>query len=118
MASTWTCALDGVSNESGALAALEASLAPYGTNDYLRVRLSGNVEMGTRIDADLMGERFGASLGSLTVADATVSHDYAAIAREPTVRGHVVSDLLARGEEGAAALRYALAAFDGTEIAP
>jgi hypothetical protein len=29
-----------------------------------------------------------------------------------------VSDLLARGDEGAAALRYALAAFDGTEIAP
>jgi DNA repair exonuclease SbcCD nuclease subunit len=113
-----TCALDGVTNETGALAALEASLAPYGTNDYVRVRLSGSVELGTRIDTDLMGERFGASLGSLSIVDGTVSHDYAAIAREPTVRGHVVSDLLARGEEGAAALRYALAAFDGTEIAP
>jgi DNA repair exonuclease SbcCD nuclease subunit len=113
-----TCALDGVTNENGALAALEASLAQYGIHDYVRVRLSGSVEIGTRIDTDLMGERFGASLGSLTIADATVSHDYAAIAREPTVRGHVVSDLLARGEESAAALRYALAAFDGTEIAP
>ena len=112
------CALDGVTNENGALAALETSLGPYGANDYVRVRLIGNVELGTRIDTDLMGERFGASLGSLTIADATVSHDYAAIAREPTVRGHVVSDLLARGDEGAAALRYALAAFDGTEIAP
>jgi len=30
----------------------------------------------------------------------------------------VVSDLLAGGEASADALRYALAAFDGTEIAP
>jgi hypothetical protein len=34
------------------------------------------------------------------------------------VRGHVVRDLLALGEEGSDALRYALAAFDATEIAP
>jgi hypothetical protein len=65
-----------------------------------------------------METRFGATLGSLAIADATVAHDYASIAREPTVRGHVVSDLLAGGEASADALRYALAAFDGTEIAP
>ena len=52
------------------------------------------------------------------MSDATIAYDYASLAREPTVRGHVVRDLLEAGEEGEAALRYALAAFDGTEIAP
>jgi hypothetical protein len=65
-----------------------------------------------------MEERFGASLGSLAIEDATVAYDYASIAREPTVRGHVVRDLLELGEAGEPALRYALAAFDGAEIAP
>ena len=60
----------------------------------------------------------GATLGSLGIEDATVAYDYASIAREPTVRGHVVRDLLERGSEGEAALRYALAAFDASEIAP
>ncbi len=113
-----TCALDGASNETAALACVESSLAAYAKNDYVRLRLAGNVEPGTRLDTDLMGERFAAHLGSLEIVDATVSYDYATIAREPTVRGHVVADLLARGEGSAAALRYALAAFDGTEIAP
>jgi hypothetical protein len=65
-----------------------------------------------------MEDRFGTALGSLAIEDATIAYDYASIAREPTVRGHVVRDLLELGEDGDAALRYALAAFDGAEIAP
>jgi DNA repair exonuclease SbcCD nuclease subunit len=112
------CGLSGVTNENAAFACVEAALAPYGTNDYVRLRLRGDVAPGTRIDTVLMEERFGAGVGSLAVEDRTVAHDYESIAREPTVRGHVVRDLLDAGEEGAAALRYALAAFDGAEIAP
>jgi hypothetical protein len=84
----------------------------------VRVRLTGSVAPRTRIDPDLMTDRFGPSLGSLAIVDATVAHDYAAIAREPTVRGHVAHDLLEGGPEAEAALRYALAAFDGADIAP
>jgi DNA repair exonuclease SbcCD nuclease subunit len=113
-----TCRLDGATSEYAALACLEPALAPFGTSDYVRLRLTGSVAPGTRLDVELMAERFGATLGSLAIVDATVAHDYAAIAREPTVRGHVVADLLAGGDESLAALRYALAAFDGTEIAP
>jgi DNA repair exonuclease SbcCD nuclease subunit len=113
-----TCALDGVTNEHSALAAIEPALALYGNDDYVRLRLTGSVAPNTRLDLDLMTERFGGALGSLSIVDATTAHDYAAIAREPTVRGHVVSDLLDGGEESAEALRYALAAFDGVEIAP
>jgi DNA repair exonuclease SbcCD nuclease subunit len=100
------------------LAKIDATLAPYGANDYVRLRVFGSVLPGMRIDCDDLVSRCGATLGSLEIVDATVAHDYAAIAREPTVRGHVVRDLLALGDEGRAALRYALAAFDGTEIAP
>jgi len=113
-----SCALDGSPSEHAALASVEAALAPYGALDYVRLSLTGSVAPGTRLDPELMETRFGATLGSLAIADATVAHDYASIAREPTVRGHVVSDLLAGGEASADALRYALAAFDGTEIAP
>jgi DNA repair exonuclease SbcCD nuclease subunit len=113
-----SCELDGATSEHAALGALESALAPYGANDYVRLRLTGSVAPGTRVDVDLMTERFAGALGSLAISDATTAHDYAAIAREPTVRGHVVSDLLEGGEESAMALRYALAAFDGSEIAP
>jgi DNA repair exonuclease SbcCD nuclease subunit len=112
------CDLRGVTHETGAFACLETALAPYGPSDYVRLRLNGDVAPGTRLDTALMEEQFGATLGSLTVEDRTISHDYESIAREPTVRGHVVRDLLDRGPEGEAALRYALAAFDGTDIAP
>lgn len=113
-----TCDLAGASSEHAVFASVEASLADCNRSDYVRVRLGGSVQDGTRIDTDLLAERYGATLGSLEIVDATVGHDYAALALEPTVRGHVVRDLLARGEAGTAALRYALAAFDGTEIAP
>jgi hypothetical protein len=112
------CDLHGVTHENAAFACLEATLAPYGPSDYVRLRLSGDVAPGTRLDTALMEEKFGATLGSLAIEDRTVSHDYESIAREPTVRGHVVRDLLDRGPGGEAALRYALAAFDGAEIAP
>ncbi len=112
------CDLTGVGNEQAVFAHVEPHLAGLGADDYVRVRLGGGVLAGTRIDAALLEERLGVTLGSLEVVDATVAHDYEAIALEPTVRGHVVRDLLARGDEGRTALRYALAAFDGVEIAP
>jgi DNA repair exonuclease SbcCD nuclease subunit len=112
------CSLDGVTSEYDAMQRLEAGLATLGKRDYVRVQLIGSIAPGTRLDADLMAERFGGDLGSLSVVDATHAHDYASIAREPTVRGHVVADLLEGGDESLAALRYALAAFDGAEIAP
>lgn len=112
------CDLAGAASEQQVFACIEPLVAPYGANDFVRVRLRGSVLDGTRVDAALLEERLGASLGSLEILDGTVAHDYAAIAREPTVRGHVVRDLLARGDAGLPALRYALAAFDGAEIAP
>ncbi len=112
------CDLHGVTNENAAFACIETALAPYGGHDYVRLQLRGDVAPGTRLDTALMEERFGAALGSLALEDRTVAYDYASIAREPTVRGHVVRDLLERGPGGEAALRYALAAFDGLEIAP
>jgi DNA repair exonuclease SbcCD nuclease subunit len=112
------CNLDGVTNENGAFERLEKALATFGQDDFVRVRLGGNVSPGTRLDTALMAERLGSTLGSLGIEDATVAYDYASIAREPTVRGHVVRDLLERGPEGEAALRYTLAAFDATEISP
>jgi DNA repair exonuclease SbcCD nuclease subunit len=113
-----SCALDGATSEHAALASVETALEPYGALDYVRLNLTGSVAPGTRLDTELMEGRFGPALGSLSIVDATIAHDYAAIAREPTVRGHVVSDLLAGGDASADALRYALAAFDGAEIAP
>lgn len=113
-----TCDLAGASSEHAVFASIESLLVDCSRSDYVRVRLAGGVQGGTRIDTELIAERLGATLGSLEIVDTTVAHDYAAIALEPTVRGHVVRDLLARGDAGAVALRYALAAFDGTEIAP
>jgi DNA repair exonuclease SbcCD nuclease subunit len=112
------CDLAGVTNEHAAFERLEASLGSFGSADYVRVRLTGTVEPGTRLDHGLMEERFGGGLGSLAIRDATVAFDYAAIALEPTVRGHVVRDLLALGAAAEPALRLALEAFEGAEIAP
>jgi DNA repair exonuclease SbcCD nuclease subunit len=114
----YACDLSGVTSEHGAFAKLEPLLAECGRDDYVRLSLHGGVAPGTRLDTALMAERLGASLGSLAIEDGTVAHDYASIAREPTVRGHVVRDLLERGPEAETALKYALAAFEGSEIAP
>ena len=114
-----TCNLDGAASEHAVLGAIERTLEGCGVNDYVRLRLTGGPETGTRIDAALIVERFGGALGTLEVGDETIAHDYGSIAREPTVRGRVVRDLLelARSSdteaasEANAALRYALAAF-------
>jgi len=112
------CDLGGESNEHAAFERIETTLEPYGRQDFVRLVLRGDVVPGTRIDTALITERCGEHLGSLAVEDETIGYDFAAIAREPTVRGIVVRDLLDRGPQEAQALRYALAAFDGTEIAP
>ncbi|MBV8371021.1 MAG: metallophosphoesterase [Candidatus Eremiobacteraeota bacterium] len=114
--------LDDAASEHAVLAALETALTPYDRDDFLRVRLHGTVAPGTRIDRDLIADRFGGSLGALELTDVTVSADYAAIAREPNVRGRAVADLLQQAEDGdedaRAALRYAVAAFAGSELRP
>lgn len=113
-----TADLAGASSEQSVFATIGPLLATYGKDDFVRLALAGGVLAGTRVDTALLEERFGPGLGSLAVRDTTVTHDYAALALEPTVRGHVVRDLLAQGVAGEAALRYALAAFEGAEIAP
>jgi hypothetical protein len=84
--------------------------------------LHGVVEQGTRVDRELLAERAGGRLGALELVDRTAAADYAALAREPNVRGHVVGDLLERARAGDAdadrALTYLVAAFAGAEIAP
>ena len=115
-------ALADAASEHAVLAALETALAEYGRDDYLRVHLRGTVAPGTRIDRDLITDRFGGFLGAIDVADETLATDYDAIAHEPNVRGRAVAELLARAQGGdddaRAALRYAVAAFDGAEPAP
>jgi exonuclease SbcD len=114
--------LDGATNERAVLAALESALEGYGSNDYVRVRLQGAVARGTRLDRDLLTERCAGRLAALEITDKTIAADYAEIARQPNVRGHVVRDLRARAHAGDAdaerALSYVVAAFEGAEIAP
>ncbi len=109
-------------SEHAVLAAVESALEPYGRTDYLRLRLHGTVAPSTRVDRELIADRCGAALGALELNDETVAADYAALAREPNVRGRALADLLALAAEGhadaRAALRYAVAAFDGAEVAP
>jgi exonuclease SbcD len=109
-------------SEHAVLAALETALTPFGRDDYLRVRLRGTVAPGTRVDRDLIADRFGGFLGAIEVVDETFAADYAALAHEPNVRGRAVGELLARArggdEDARAALRYTVAAFDGAEPAP
>lgn len=120
------CDLSGASAEPAVLSAVEAALDGCGANDYLRLRLVGQPLAGTRVDAALIAERYGGALGALDVHDESVAYDYEAVAREPTVRGRAVRDLLAlahsadaeRAADAKRALRYCLAAFDGAAIAP
>jgi hypothetical protein len=121
-----TCDLAGSTSEHDVLARAAKSLDGCGAGDYVKLRLGGLVAPGTRVDVDLLGERLGSSLGALDVEDKTVPCDFDALAREPTVRGRAVADLLgiARGSdperaaEAEHALRYAVAAFEGMPIAP
>jgi DNA repair exonuclease SbcCD nuclease subunit len=102
--------------------AVEATLDGAGTHDYVRLRLRGVLERGTRLDRDLLLERYGAALGGLELIDETMIADYAALGEEPNVRGHAIADLLglrAAGDPNAeAALRALVAAFDGADIVP
>jgi exonuclease SbcD len=115
-------ALEDAASEHAVLAAVEPALAAYGRDDYLRLRLHGTVAPSTRVDRELILDRCGGALGALEIVDETVAADYTALAREPNVRGRAVADLLALAAEGhadaRAALRYAVAAFQGTEVAP
>ncbi|GAC1416007.1 MAG: DNA repair exonuclease [Candidatus Velthaea sp.] len=114
--------LEGASSEHAVIAAIEDALAPYGGDDFLRVRLQGAIERGTRIDREMLAERCGTNLGALDVLDKTIAADYAALAREPNVRGHAIGDLLAAAKGGDAdaerALAFVVAAFEGAAIAP
>jgi DNA repair exonuclease SbcCD nuclease subunit len=117
------CDLSGVGHEHAAAARIEKVLSPLGRRDYVRLRLTGQTAHGTRLEPGSLRERFESALGSLELSDRTSSFDYELISREPTVRGHVVRDLLALARDDGSelageALRYALAAFDGAEIAP
>jgi DNA repair exonuclease SbcCD nuclease subunit len=120
------CDLDGAGHEHAVFERIEAALDGYGSGDYVRLRVRGALGEGARVDRALLEERFGTTLGSLDIADDTRAYDYERLAAEKTVRGHVVRDLLeaSRGNDPAdariaeEALRYALAAFDGAEIAP
>jgi DNA repair exonuclease SbcCD nuclease subunit len=113
-----SCDVSGCTTDREICSNVAQTVSAFGPLDHVRLRLGGSVLPGTRIDRDDLVSECAQHLGSLDIVDATVAHDYAAIAREPTVRGHVVRDLLALGDEGLPALRYALAAFDGTAIAP
>jgi DNA repair protein SbcD/Mre11 len=118
--------LNGVAHEQAAFERVAAALEGCGARDFVRLRLTGTLAPGTRLDPALIDERFGAGLGSLETADATRAFDYDQIAREPTVRGHVVRDLLeamrsldaGEASRAEAALHYALDAFDGAPIRP
>jgi DNA repair exonuclease SbcCD nuclease subunit len=109
-------------SEHFVLGALEAALAPYGRDDFLRVRLVGTIAPGTRVDRDLIADRFGSAVGAIEIADDTIAADYAGIAREPNVRGRAVADLLALADAGdadaRAALRLTVEAFAGSELRP
>ena len=82
--------------------------------------MRGAVERGTRIDRALLAERCSGSLGGLELLDRTLSADYAALAREPNVRGRALAELLERGadEDARRAMGLVVAAFDGAEIRP
>jgi DNA repair exonuclease SbcCD nuclease subunit len=102
--------------------AVEDALGGAGSSDYVRMRLRGALERGTRLDRDLLVERYGAIVGGIEMIDETTIADYAALGEEPNVRGHAIADLLAQREAGnpsaEGALRALVAAFDGSEIAP
>lgn len=120
------CDLSAAASDHDVFERVSTALDTFGSNDFVRLRLTGATMAGTRIDKELMIDRCGASLGALEIIDDSVGYHYESLAREPTVRGRVVRDLLELGDaddperaaRARAALRYALAAFDGREIAP
>lgn len=115
-------ALHDAASEHAVLAAVDTALQELSRDDYVRLRLHGTVAAGTRVDRELIVDRYASDVGAVDVVDETVAADYAALAREPTVRGRAVDDLLRLAERGdpdaRAALRYTVAAFAGSELAP
>jgi DNA repair exonuclease SbcCD nuclease subunit len=114
--------LSGAGSEHAIGVAFEGALGDAGRTDYVRIRLRGALERGTRLDRDLLLDRYGNAVGGLEIIDETTIADYAALGDEPNVRGHAIADLLAQRAAGNpdadGALRALVAAFDGTEIAP
>ncbi len=117
-----TIELDGAPSEHAIGKAFEEKLSGCGGHDYVRLRLTGAIARGTRLDRELLADRYGAPLGGLELIDETRIADYESLAEEPNVRGHAIADLLERRTAGdrdaEAALRVLVAAFDGVEIAP
>jgi DNA repair exonuclease SbcCD nuclease subunit len=109
--------LDGATDERAVIARVERALVGTSHRDYVRATLHGAVEPGTRVDRTLLAERFGGWLGALDLIDRTVAADYAALAREPNVRGRAIAELLGSNDpEAARALAFVASAFDGREI--
>jgi DNA repair exonuclease SbcCD nuclease subunit len=109
--------LDGAADEGVVLWRVGEALQACGGNDFVRLTLHGTLEPGTRVDTALIADRSGTGLGSLDLVDRTAVADYAALAREATVRGRAVAELLAsRDPDAPAALRLIASAFDGREI--
>ena len=120
------CVLSDADGESAVERALTKTLEDLGPNDYARVRIQGTVAHGVQIDTPALAEKLGEKIGALELVDQTVGVDYDRLAAEPTVRGRVMRDLLAltrgedseRAEAATAALRFTVAAFEGTPIQP
>ena len=120
------CSLEGVGDDHALRAAIERALEGFTRDDYVRLKLTGAVQPGVRIEKASIIEDHATTLGALQLEDATVAHDYERVAQEPTVRGRVVRELLqARrspdvraAADAERALHIALAAFDGLEVAP
>jgi DNA repair exonuclease SbcCD nuclease subunit len=114
--------LDRAASEHAIGRAVEDALSGAGSHDYVRMRLYGALDRGTRLDRELLGERYGSAVGGLELIDETTIADYEALGEEPNVRGHAIADLLALRAAGnpsaERALRTLVAAFDATEIAP
>jgi DNA repair exonuclease SbcCD nuclease subunit len=120
------CAVDGASDDRAIAAALAATLAPYGADDFVRVRLTGLVAPATRVEVDALADAH-PELGALELVDETTACDPDELAQEPTVRGHSVADLLrtartasdpSAAADAERALRFVALAFTGGEVAP
>ena len=96
-----TCDLGGASSEHMVIERATKLLEGFGQNDFVKLTLAGMVMPGTRVDGRLLEERLEPALGALAIEDTTIAEDYEEIAREPTVRGRVMLDLLevARGPD-------------------
>jgi DNA repair exonuclease SbcCD nuclease subunit len=122
-----TIPCDGATDDRAIKTTVAAALAAFGTDDFVRARLTGMTAPGTRVEPDLLADAF-PHLGSLAIVDDTDPCDPEELAQERTVRGHSIGDLLqlARSapsdseerRDAERALRLVALAFTGGEIAP